>query len=1236
MTKQKVIAAAENTFWNDWSLILIAVGVVLLLLLIAGIIFYIRKRKKEKEAKNPPEPKKAAMKSSALRKIWKSFLKEIPGDLRRRMMVFDHFVVFGGWGVGKTLLIDNYTDWQGYAREFYPSYTTNPLLQIYLGSKVLVQEIPAALVSDTTAPVRKALLKLWTPIFRHKAPTVVVVLSGAGNGDEENYIDYLTKEAQYIRGKINLLSGICQKPVKVRIAVTHLDLMEGFSEFSEYLVKKSFPLKMHFSSNDDIAELSKGLEPFEKYLTDALVTLPADKYLRTISFLRQSPKIFEYLKFFAAKLTGQDPLSVEPQIVDVCLTSLEEKHVRFTNPFSAQITREQLAKYDPYQWHRRTAMASGFIAVALLMASFIYELNLLKERQLATSEVASSFSEGYENKVHELLLDNYFKKHYFLKFTPGFFKKNHHAVTRALIEAIRRQYFYPRLDSYALATEKKDMIGSLTRQMSDPAKRYVEISEGMRDKYMYVIGLMFATDKNELGKLIKSNIQHISESLAIPEMIIEDYVAYNQSEWPIAYEMPNVTITQRGNYLEQLERMISFHGKFYFMHIAQLYDQQLISESELDGLLHESDHFLMIIRQYDIHNFYIKLMELIKRETNLIINMDEQGPRQFGWQKDKIEQFLIFIKGSSLEPPQKPENLKFAGLAENINMMLNYNKLKTDYKFKFSFGAEEFVFSAQQWNDTLNRSKICVFMRRAIAYYKTPNGTLFFPSEYDFEDIVMNPTNDGGFLFVGKARVDKRFTKNALERYVKPQVTDLPVLIKSLPVPDKDRNDFLSFLRREVDFYAQMYADSYRKFYLQFDIQINSAGALRFALNQMFEPSSSFMTFLQTIKENTQVDTGNNEYLMIIAGKMRDFDFIRKLLDEKNGVYPELDKYKILLDQMKTDLQQESPSPSKKNAAEDPFVLTKSGLTPLGKIAFAINRKDNDSYLALTTRWLESVGISRQWRDIFLAPIWTAYFLGMNDVDQEITKSWADMMEENINPLNNKFPFNPLAADEATLEDIKNATHPQGRFWQSYQKAIAPYCSLEGGKWKSNPGPYGLPNMPPKMLMTLNNISSLSKLFWDKEGNARPLEYMVKSNPLPKMMPDEPTPVLSYVTVGASSFMSFNQQTNWAPLKIEWQNTCSASVGLELIPAKGATKYKSTIEVPSSNWCFYKLLKKTEEYKDMVHAPASSSPKGSSYWLKNDIRWIIDPTSDKIKSHPIEIKLTFKKDPWEAIILQRY
>src|SRR5690242_19107095 len=65
-----------------------------------------------------------------LRRTWKTFLRNIPGEFRRYILLYQPFVVFGESGSGKSSLIGRYTDWKGQAAQFYPSYNADPALQI--------------------------------------------------------------------------------------------------------------------------------------------------------------------------------------------------------------------------------------------------------------------------------------------------------------------------------------------------------------------------------------------------------------------------------------------------------------------------------------------------------------------------------------------------------------------------------------------------------------------------------------------------------------------------------------------------------------------------------------------------------------------------------------------------------------------------------------------------------------------------------------------------------------------------------------------------------------------------------------------------------------------------------------------------------------------------------------------------------------------------------------------------
>ena len=1224
-------------FWlNYWPYIAVAAGIIILILLILVIVYLKRKKAKKEAPEEEPavreeeKPKQKGMAASTLVKIWKAFLKEIPRDLRRGIMIYDHFVILGGSGSGKSQLVNNYTDWSGYARQFYPSYTENPLLQIYLGSQVMIQELAAPLLFDLSEDARKALLKLWKKIFRNTQPTVVAVLNGSAFLNEQDYIEYITREAQFIRGKINLISRATREATYVRIAVTHLDMIEGFSEFYSVAVQNNIPLKLTFKTNDELSSMANQFESFEEHLSSALLSLPANDYLKAISFIRQTKKLLDTLVIFTNVLLEYDPLSRQPQVEHICLTSFTEKKSRHTNPFTPVVTGEELEKYDPNAKHRIAAVSLCALGVLFLIGSFFYELRLLNDRRYQVAIIDTMTSKGYEQKIHMSFPEVYLKESVFWRILPVFFSHKHNETTRLCIEGIRRSYLYPRLESYSSIRENTDALSGVMTDLSVAMGQQAEMRESTQDKLLYVTALVYATDGNELGRLVLRDITHFSDSLGLPEMLIRDYVKHNQVSWPVSNEIKKLSFVQPRTRADQIQQMMSYQGKIFFTSLSGIGNQPIITQSEYEKLVHDTDHFLTIVNQYDLLNRYIAIVEILKKETPLTVNAERFIATDLKMDLESIKGFLAFVKSLKLQSPQKPEGLKFNRLTENINAILTYNRLTNDKVFKILFANEEFRFSAQQWIDLFNRSRICIFLHNFVNYYKEPNGLLFFFVDSEFDDVIMNETNDGGFLFTGKARIDGRFTKEALEKRVRPVLTDLPALINSLAIPQSEKNNFMAFFRREVEYYGRLYADAYRKYYVQFDIKVNSLGALRFALNQMFLPSSGFMNFLQAISTNTQIDPGNNGYMQSIVAKLGDFEFTRRLMNEKKGTFPELEKYKAILDQMQADIQQDGP---KKKDREDTKDSLKAQLTPLGRIAYAIGKGDNDSYLNLTRDWIDSVGIPKQWRDLFLAPVWTTYYLGMKEVDSQLGGVWAELFDRTIKPLYGKFPFNASSDEDATPEEIYNATHPNGRFWQSFKKTFTAYCSEEGGKWSCHPGPYGYPNFPPKMTSTVNGIAKITKLLWEKDGKEKPLQFIASGKPLPPMLPSEPMITLASFTVAQSSILNFNQQMSSRTLKHEWQNPCRAAVGIEFMVPGDPKKYQSTLEVPMTSWCFYKLLKKTEEFKAAGKEPGPASRKDKSSGEPFELSWVIDPTSNKIKSRPIELKLEFKSDPWKMIHL---
>jgi len=1238
---------------DNWPYILVVLAVLGVLILAALLIYYFVKKRRKRNSDNAQaesdgeqKVKQKGMPASSLARIWKEFLKEIPWTVRPNIMAYEHFIVFGEAGSGKSALIGNYTDWEGHARQFYPSYTTNPLLQIYLGSKVLVQEIPASLLDDTSEHARRALLKLWKPLFRRNDPTVVIVLNGVElQTDEPEYLEYLKQKAQIIRGKINLLGHICKKPIKVRIALTHMDQIEGFLEFSQFLTQSNIPLKLEFgsksdvkdiaekldsleekpelSSKTDINDISGCLDPYEKHLTRALKSLSADKYLKAITFMRQAPTLFQDLSVFIKLLQDPDPLSLEPEVTNFYLTSQTEGETPVLNPFAPSLTAQDIKKIDPHFRHRVAAAAIGVAGLAFLGAAYFHGRSLIVERYREISRVEASHPARYDQKMHELLPFVYTQQHPVMKFLPDFFPSINREITHRCMENIRKFYLLPELDrlSSEMTTKPRVTVGQLIT-ISSFEQQYSGRIENTQDKAIYLLALIYATRDNELGKLIQHNPASWSQILNISKTMIEDYVHNNESSSGVSLAGKKLSFRPSQGTAEDPRRWM-----VYFTEIGRLYQQPVLTRQEFDKLQKDTDQFLGVIRQMEFYDLSVRLAKLLKKEVPSDINLDFIANKESELRQETIKNFLNFIKNSNMTYPEVT-GLDLAGLLENLKVMLGFKEPQgeRDLPFRFSLGGEEFNFSAQQWNDLLNRSRIALFLRGFVDHHKNQEGLLFFPSDQEFEDLVMNPSNDGRFLFIGHARVDGRFTKEAMEKRVKPILTELPGLINSLPLSPKDKTYFSNFLFKEVDIYGRRYAQYYRKYYMEFDIKAGSPAALRFVLSQMALPSSPLREVLVTIMDNTQIDPGNNEYLQFFARNLSEFDFIKRLMGEQKGTFPELDRYKALMEQMLMDMQDQQ-EPSEKKDKEETYTQLRNRLTPLGRIGFAIFNKEKDSYVNLVKLWLDSVAVPRQWQDIFLAPVWQAYFLGMAEVETEIGKTWSDLWRADIQPLYSKFPFLISSGEDISVDALKNATHPSGHFWQTYQAMLSPFCMEEGSRWRKKNGPFNIPKLPNNMLSTLNATAQLSSVLWDKEGKERPLEFMLRPAPLPSVLPNEPTAVLSYLHVGESVVFGFNQKPSWKKINYNWQCPSGAAVGAEFTTTVKSTRIKRTIEIPTSNWSFYRLLQKTKK-----SSASDNSKKANNI---QTLKWAIKAPATNVADRSMDIVFDIKADPWAIFKLSR-
>ena len=1218
----------STIFVNYWPYLL---AVALLAVLVVLLVYLVRKRKKAAVSpavlQEKKQQKQNRLPPRSLAKIWKGFLRGIPWGLRMTVKIYQHFIVLGESGSGKSQLINNQTDWQGHARQFYPSYTTDPHLQIYLGSKVLVQEIPADLLVDSSLSARRALVKLWRPLFRRKDPTVVIVVNGGAlfANDREN----LKIEAQNIRGKINLLSRIRRKPINIRIALTHMDQFEGFLEFSQFLNRNRIPLSLTFDSKDELKQIETCLHSFEDHLTRALIDIPANEYLKALTFLKQAPRIFQGLSTYLTFLQSSDPLSREPVVTHLCLVSQDEGMKGAANPFATTLTAETLQKFNPLLKHRIAALALGVGGLLFLCGVYVYEYRLIDERYQEIVALEETHLNRYSESMHRLFIDplTHLQRSTLMKFLPDFFPGINKKLNARCIENIRKFYLIPELERFSYETGPSSTL----KEIQQVRQLHGEDTEDAQDKALYLLGLIYASRTNELGKLIRKNLDQWADILGFPLLLIKDYVNNNESNKNLDLQVEQYRFRKSESIVSDPHALM-----VYFVKISQLYVESVVSKHDFDKIQQQTSAFLQLINQLERYDLSTQVSELLKKESPLGFTLDLIAKEESEITQQQIKDFLTFIKSTRIDVPVVTDDLTLAGLRENLRVIQHFDERAQDPDtlYHFIFGGEEFKLSEKKWNDLLSRSRITYFLRDFIHKNKNNDGLLFFSAGHEFNDLVMNSSNDGRFLFTGNGRVDGRYTREAIEQRVRPLLNELPEFIQNLPVQQLEKDRFSNFLYKEVEAYARSYAEAYQKYFMQFDIQADSSGALEYILRQMTLPSSQFVNILQSVKENTYVDPAGNRYLQPLVLNLAPFEFFQRLMTEKKGTFPELDKYRALLEQMQNQLTQMQPVD-----AEDISTSTlASRLSPLGRISLAIHRDEAGSYLNLVQNWISSVGISPQWGDVFMAPVWQAYSLGILNMEVVIAKIWRNLYRRDIAPLYRSFPFDSSATQNLSVADLTAATHRDGHFLKNFSSLIAPVLTHDKEHWAERPSKVTRLQLPENLLTTVNAVIQLSELLWDQHGEAQPLEFMVRAQPLSSASKDKPIAILSYLNAGSAPVFSFNQQPSWKRFVVHWQKEFEALVGVEFALKGEDERIQGKVTVPKMLWSFFHLLKRAKVTEVI--------PEGSSSESYHSLSWKVEVIEKPKKSSIVspvpsfkfgkvtqEVRFDVKGDPWSIFLL---
>ena len=272
-----------------------------------------------------PEFPKIFQKKLSFYRAWKRFTRQIPPESRSIAKSYQHFIVMGKEKSGKTDLVQGVIE---QCQDLYPfetTYTAMPEMQLYLGPRQVIHEMAFSTLEDRSIKTRKQVIRLWKKLFANRNPIIVIAYDCVSQDLRE-----INKLAGWIAGKITLLSEIGKQPLKIRLALTHLDKIPGYLEFARFLKQQNITYTLPLTSNFESNFLEEQFKKFsEEHLPLILTTVSKDDYLKILQFIKEMPEFFPAIEEFLRALTTRVSFKEAIELDQLALTSHQESTTAF-------------------------------------------------------------------------------------------------------------------------------------------------------------------------------------------------------------------------------------------------------------------------------------------------------------------------------------------------------------------------------------------------------------------------------------------------------------------------------------------------------------------------------------------------------------------------------------------------------------------------------------------------------------------------------------------------------------------------------------------------------------------------------------------------------------------------------------------------------------------------------------------------------------------------------------------
>ncbi len=1219
--------------------ILVIAAVALAVYGIVKLVGWWRRRRAPATVASGPPP----MHSNRLLQVRRTFLSGLPLAHRAAVVDLPNVVVFGPAGSGKTQLIGLDVDWQRQARQFLPSYTEDPLLQLYLGPDCIVQEVSAPLLEDETLQARTALRRMWQRCFNHRQKALAVIALDV-RWLADTSPDEQRRLAQLLRGKLNLMSEASRAPVETRLCLTHMDGLEGFEDFARMLRQHGVPCTFDIPKQGEESRLASLLEGQEQYLALGLTSLPVDAFERLERFYSQGGRSFAALSRFVSALLEGNTLSFKPQLKRLYLSSLNPD-ARASGTLS--VVTEESSTEALRRLYLRTHLrrAVGIAAACCLPVIFAYAnfYMLLREAQgrvqhfeLTVAQMREQGLEGRGEAVEEQVNE----------------------AADAISDLWRAARWWPPLSS-SFPDEMLDLRQRLAQGIRESHFRPVlerchkQPQSCRPEQVVYLLTALHASNGDGLGTFVSSSIQprhsrrwsdsgssdsgaeaaiHSDKSstwisaLELREPLVATYVLASDKPWE------RNPPCRRG--------AVQVSGKAMVDWSCWPYEERLTFESQLKPWF---DHLLFLRQTLDAGPKGIADLDL-RREERERLKAQLADLDVFA----SLPTVLNLIDSSAIQV----NTTHFPGIESTVTALdwLRANRdtlaavLNMEEEAYAGFlavekmGPSELLTRDGLWLTGNNKGPYRIELMQQSFEFRPPQ------LSRDLLQSLLDLYEKSGRLTLGPQAVVRTgqpiMTRTPFETDLKPLVDDFTQRLKNAQLPTEESAKREAYVQKRVDTFSHGYRDGLFRTIRDYRF-VASRRILLDELARLTQPSSDQVDMLRDVANRASLEPLEGAYYEPLRNAVAPFRPIVQIMTaDKNGFYAALAPYHALLAQMHDELDAvtktdpakagadkaaEAPGKDKaaqaaskdKDPAEGEEADAQGGppdladmVTPLERVALSMLLEEEGSYLRKAQEWLDQQGITGELRQPFLEPFLQVQALGKQELEKTLAAQWEQATGRMLGPMLERYPFNPDSEEDVDPGELEVLRRKDGAFWHFVNQMFSRICVERGTEWSLRGPLRDKLVLPNHMLVTLSRLARLSKLLWDDEGRPRPLMLKVQPQPLPAPPLPGVFVTMSSLKCGKTTAYGFNQSPTWQEFPVSWWDQQVSSIVLELrSPARDAPQYLS-LPWNRSAWSCFRLFEEALVTTDQRR------------------QWSLALQGNNVGKRGVEISFGLKGDPW--------